>query len=238
MRSGLLRRLEPCRIVDRRGIGERHDGPHRRRRHQQPGSCIRACHRAHALLKDVELAQQNRAHREQRLADRLQVAMTLHQFLDASGKAPRRGFANLQPEAAQDTAQAVLDVQELALDQLARGQDRSCFLRTQRLAVHRPEPAEPHQLRDAARVIAVRLHRHRLERLPHVPCLQQFDRQPRFPRCRIKPLRQRPGFQPDPAQFIAQRPQPADQRFRLAGCLAFPNNLAVAIHNAHTRAFQ
>jgi hypothetical protein len=34
--------------------------------------------------------------------------------------------------------------------------------------------------------------------VPDVPGLQQFDRQPGIPHPRIQPLRQRPGFQPDP----------------------------------------
>ena len=63
--------------------------------------------------------------------------------------------ADLQAEAAQDAAQAHLDIVQLGLQQLARRQQGAHLLRRQRLAVHRPEPAEPHQLRDAARILAV-----------------------------------------------------------------------------------
>src|SRR6202042_3308729 len=122
----------------------------------------------HAPLKGIELALQNGTHREQRLSDRLQVRLAIYQLLDASGKAAWGGLADLQPEAAQDPAQAVLDLQKLARHQLASRQDGAYFLRIHRLAVPRPEPAKAHQLRDPARVVAVRLHRHCSERITHV----------------------------------------------------------------------
>src|SRR5467141_1809346 len=118
-------------------------------------------HRTHALLKTVELCKQNGPRPKQRLPDRLKVRMPLHQLFDAFGKLCPRRLANLQPEAAQNPAQAVLEVQQLALHQLARRQHRADLLGRGRLAVYRPEPAEPHQLRDLAGVVAVRLHRHR-----------------------------------------------------------------------------
>ena len=71
---------------------------------------MKARHRAHALLKIVELGKQNGAHPEQRLADRVKVWMPLHQFFDAFGKVCPRRLADLQPEATQDPAQAVLKV--------------------------------------------------------------------------------------------------------------------------------
>jgi hypothetical protein len=104
------------------------------------------------------------------------MRMTCYQLLDPSRELKLRRFADFQAKAAQDAAQAVLHVAKLRLHQLAGCQLRSRLLRTHRLAMHRPEPAKPHQLRNPARIVAVRLHRHRLERLAHVPCLQQFDR--------------------------------------------------------------
>src|SRR5712692_60598 len=113
---------------------------------------MKARHRAHALLKTVELCKQNGADPKQRLPDRLKVRMRLHQLFDASGKACPRRLADLQPEAAQDPAQAVLEVQELALHQLARRQHRADLLGCDRLAVYRPEarpqgqpPSWPHR---------------------------------------------------------------------------------------------
>src|ERR1019366_6871468 len=60
-------------------------------------------------------------------------------------------------------AQAGLDIAKLLLQQLARGEHRSRLLRPHRLAMPRSEPPKPHQLRDPARIFAVRLHRHHLE---------------------------------------------------------------------------
>src|SRR5450755_4104525 len=137
---------------------------------------MKARHRAHALLETIELRKQDGAHPKQLLPDGLKVRMPLHQLFDASGKICPRGLADLQPEATQNSAQAVLEVQQLALHQLARRQHRADLLGRDRLAVDRPEPAEPHQLRDLARVVAVRLRRHRLEGITHVPRLQKLDR--------------------------------------------------------------
>src|ERR1700722_9148029 len=66
---------------------------------------------------------------KQRPADLLKVWMVFHQFLDPAGKACPGRLADLQPKAAQDPPQAVLDVQRLVLDQLPCGQrraDRGC----------------------------------------------------------------------------------------------------------------
>ena len=65
-----------------------------------------------------------------------------------------------------------------------------------RLAVHRAEPAEPHQPGDPAGIVAIRLHRHRLEGIADVPGLQKLNRKARLLQCRVQPLRQRPGFKP------------------------------------------
>jgi hypothetical protein len=102
-----------------------------------------------------------------------------------------------------------------------------------RLAVHRPEPAKSHQLRDPSRVIAIRFHRHRFERIAHVPRLQKFDRKPGLFHCHIKPLRQWSRFQPDPPKPKAQGTKPPDQRCRLALDLRLANNLATPVHNTH-----
>jgi hypothetical protein len=53
-------------------------------------------------------------------------------------------------------------------------------------------------------VVAIALHRHRLERIPHMPGLQQFDRKSCLLHRRVKPLRQRSGFEPDPHQAEAE----------------------------------
>ena len=111
-----------------------------------------------------------------------------HQLPDPSLELFRGGLSHLQPEPAQDPAQAHLDVLKLRLKQLARRQQRSRLLRRKRLAMHRPEPAKPHQLGNAARIVAVRLHRHRLEGITHVPRLQQLDRKTALSQRRKQPL--------------------------------------------------
>src|SRR5450631_4166664 len=98
---------------------------------------MKARHRAHAPLKTVELCKQDGAHPKQLLPDGLKVRMPLHQLFDASGKICPRGLADLQPEATQNSAQAVLEVQQLALHQLARRQHRADLLGRDRLAVDR-----------------------------------------------------------------------------------------------------
>ena len=64
----------------------------------------------------------------------------------------------------------------------------------------RSEAAKPHQLRDAPRILLVRLHWHRLERHAQVARLDQLDRQTRLRQSRIKPLRQRACLKTYPLQ--------------------------------------
>jgi len=96
-----------------------------------------------------------------------------------------------------------------------------------------PEPAEPHQLRDLARVVAVRLHRHRLEGITHVPRLQKLDRKASLLHGRIEPLRQRPRLKSDPGEPKPERTEPADQRLRFAHHLGLPDDLAARVDHAH-----
>jgi hypothetical protein len=131
-----------------------------------------ACHHSHPLLETVELTQQHRVYPKQRLRDRLKIGLSLYQFADPHRKAPRRGVADLEPKTAQNPAQTVLDVVQLRLNELARRKHGPQLLRSNRLAMHRPEPAQPHQLRNPPRIVAVALDQHRLERVMHVPGLQ------------------------------------------------------------------
>ena len=157
------------------------------------------------------------------------------QLLDPPGKAASASSCpTFSPKPRRMPRRLISTSWSFDLHQLARGQQRAHLLRRQRLAMHRPEPAQPHQLRDAARILAIGLHRHRLEGIAHVPRLQQLDRKPGFPHRRIQPLRQRSSLQPDPRQAQAQRPEPADQRLRLAGNLGLANDLARS-HPQRTR---
>src|SRR5215213_1874794 len=85
----------------------------------------------------------------------------------------------------------------LGLQELARGQKRPHLLGRQRLAVHRAEPAQAHQLGDAAGVGAIGFDRHGFEGRADMARLKQFHRQPGRLQASKEPLRQRPGLQAD-----------------------------------------
>src|SRR5258708_27308947 len=142
---------------------------------------MRGGHGPDGVLKTVELALEHGVYREQGLDNRLQGWMAGHQLLRPPCKAALSGLSDLQPEAAQYPAQTVLDVAQLRLHKLARGEHCPHLLRCDRFAMNRAEPAEPHQLRDAARVVAIRLYRHHLEGGVHMPGLQQLNCQASFP---------------------------------------------------------
>ena len=238
VRADRLRRAEPPGVIDRRDEGERHDGAHARRGHQQPDPLILPRLVTQALLQRAQLSPECVAGGQERLGHRGQRRMPLHQLADPDRKAPRRGRPDLQPEAAQHAPQAHLHVEALRLQQLARGQQRARLLRRQRLAVHRAEPPQPHQLRDAARVLAVGLHRHRLERVPHVPGLKQLHREPGLAHRRVQPLRQRTRLQADPRHLDAKSAEPGDQRLRLARHLRLAHDPPRGVHHAHAAQFQ
>ena len=99
--------------------GERHDRADRRHRGQQPRLRLRARHLARLLLEGLELLAQCLAHGQQCASDPLKMRLACDELIDPRRKLPLRRFANLQPKAAQDPAQAVLDIQKLGLHQLA-----------------------------------------------------------------------------------------------------------------------
>src|SRR5262249_7045297 len=100
------------------------------------------------------------------------------------------------------------------------------------------EQADPHHLRDPARIIAVRLvDLLRRQQGLHVPRLDADHRQ--LGRCqRIdQPLRQRPGLDPDPAKAHAERGQKGDDSVRLGQHFLLQDYLAGLVDNAHRRLF-
>src|SRR5260370_30063687 len=115
------------------------------------------------------------------------------------------------------------------------GQQHPQFLTAQRLDMHRTVKPDPHHLRDAARIVAVRLVDLRLEHRLHVPRLNTDHRQARFGKRAVKPLRQRPGFQSNALEVVGGVLQHRQQRLRFARYLHFPNDLARVIHNADAR---
>ena len=94
-------------------------------------------------------------------------------------------------------------------------------------------PSQPHQLCDPAGILAVSLHRHRLERIADVSGLQQFYRKPSLAHRRIQPLRQRTGLQPDPRHRKANLAEPGDQCRWLAGNLR-PRTIRPDASTTHT----
>src|SRR5215468_5126818 len=131
--SDLLRRFEACRVINRRGESERHDGTDAGHRHQQPRPRIAAGHGAHLLLEAVELAPQRDTYRQQALRDRLQARMPGNEFANPPFEAHWRGWPDLEAEATQNAPQTHLDVMKFYLHQLARGEQRARLLRWDRL---------------------------------------------------------------------------------------------------------
>ena len=86
--------------------------------------------------------------------------------------------------------------------------------------MHRLEQADPHHLRDPARIVAVRLVDllRRQQRL-HVPRLDADHRQPGRRQRIDQPLRQRTGLDPDPLEVVdgAQHPKSSAIRNKDAG---------------------
>ena len=92
--------------------------------------------------------------------------------------------------------------------------------------------SHPHHLRDAARIVAVRLVDLCLQHRPHVPRLDTDHRQDCFGERAVEPLRQRPGFQSNPLEVVGRVLQHRQQSIRLARHLRFPNNPTHLVHNA------
>ena len=89
-----------------------------------------------------------------------------------------------------------------------------------------------------AGILAVSLHRHRLERVAYVPRLQQLHRKPSVSHPRIEPLRQRTSLQSNPYQIDIELVKPANECLGLAGNLCLPHDPSGRIHYTHARAFQ
>jgi hypothetical protein len=86
----------------------------------------------------------------------------------------------------------------------------------ERLHMYRTVKPCPHHLRDAARIIAIRLVDLRLQHRLHVPRLDTDRWQACFRQCTEQPLRQRPGLQPDPLKVVGRVTQYPQQIFRFA----------------------
>jgi hypothetical protein len=93
-------------------------------------------------------------------------------------------------------------------------------------------------MRDAERVLAIRLDGHPLEGGADVPGLEQLDRKIDRLHRRVQLLRQRPGLQADPRHRRAVFAESGNQRLRLAQDLRFPQDAPRSIDNADAGAFR
>ena len=92
--------------------------------------------------------------------------------------------------------------------------------------MHRTIKPRPHHLRDAARIVAIRLVDLRLQYRPHVPRLDTDHRQARFGKSVEQPLRQRPSFQSNPLEVSGGVRQHRQQRLGFARNLHFSDDPA------------
>src|SRR5215471_4747926 len=108
-------------------------------------------------MQDGELLAHDPADAEQRLDDHGQPRKARDEFADPRLVSTATDDIYFQTKIAQRAAQIRLDVQQLALKQLAASQQHALFLGNQRLHMYWLEQADPHHLRDSTRIIAVRL---------------------------------------------------------------------------------
>ena len=102
--------------------------------------------------------------------------------------------------------------------------------------MHRLEQADPHHLRDPARVVAVRLvDLLRRQQSLHVPRLDADHRQLGRRQRIEQPLRQRTSLDPDPAIGHAERGQKGDDIGRLGRYFLLQDHLAGIVDHAYRR---
>src|SRR4051812_5161702 len=227
---------EALRLVDRRTVSQRDDGADPWGSHQPPAHRVAADRVEQHLVQDGELLAHDPADIEQRLGDRGQPRKALDEIVDPRLVSTATDGAYLQTEIAQRAAQVGLQVQQLTLQQFAAGQQHALFLGNQRLHMHRLEQPDPHHLRDPARIVAVCLVDllRRQQRL-HVPRLDADHRQLRRRQGSDQPLRQRTGFDPDPAIGHVERGQKGNDIGRFGGYFLLQDHLAGIVDNAHRR---
>src|ERR687898_293074 len=166
-------------LVDGGPEGHRHHRPHTWDGHQARAHFVLADGPEELAVQRGVFAAERRSGPQQRLGDPLETGLAGDELADAGLELAFADHADLQPEAAQDAAEAALDVPQLGYQQLARGQQGSNLLHHGRLDVDRSEPTHAHQLRHPTRIVAVGLHSHRLERRLDVAGLGQDRRPPR-----------------------------------------------------------
>src|SRR5262249_41829633 len=172
-RSYRLRLRDPARIVHRRLEGNRHHRTNARHCHQPSADRIFTNNREHSLVQFLVLRLQSCPSQKHHLINALKHGITRHQFPNPRFKRFARHLADLQAEAAQNSPNAQFHVQQPSEKLLARDQQRSDLLRSNRFGVHLLEPSHPQQLGKPTRILAVRLPLTRQECRPPCPVPQQ-----------------------------------------------------------------
>lgn len=99
--------------------------------------------------------------------------MAIDQLADTRFEPAAADGPDLEAEAAQHSADAALEVEQLALHQLASGEQRPHLLRARGLGVPRAIPAKTEQLGNAASIAPVGLHGHRRQCRLHMAGLHE-----------------------------------------------------------------
>ena len=180
-----------------RDVAERDDGADTGHRHQAPADGVIARLIADQLVEAGELlgelvpGSQDRVDR--RHEHRMGGDELAHGIAPPLAQQSRRSEA----EATQQTPDAVVEIPRPPDQGVAGTEQNPPLAGASRLHVHRPEPAHPQQLGDAASVAAIGLHLRGLERRPNLPGLHEHSLETMVRQASVQPLRHRPGFQPD-----------------------------------------
>jgi hypothetical protein len=114
------------RLIDRRTVSQRYHCADPWGGHQPPAHQVAADHVEQHLVQDGELLAHDPADAEQRLDDRGQPREARNELADPRLVSTATDDAYFQTEIAQRAAQIRLDVQQLALKELAAGQSMRC----------------------------------------------------------------------------------------------------------------
>lgn len=146
-------------------------------------------------MQTLPLGQQRLANLQKRLDNGGKAPAARRELLDASGERPLSERADIQPETAQQAANAVVDVTQLSDQQLAGSQQCSKLLVELRLQMNGPEPAGVDHLGYGLRIGPIRLAWRRPGRCRQLSRLEQNHRQPCRLQPRMKPQRDRPSLE-------------------------------------------
>src|SRR5205085_5666303 len=226
------------RNVDRRGIGERDNRSDSGHRHQLPADRIEPGLVTDLAVEFGELLAQLLSGSEQRLDDFRQIGSRFNELANPLIELECSNRADLQPKVAQKPTHIVFHGDSLFLQQLAGRQQGATLLTRERLHVHVLEQADPHHVRNAARIVAIALVRLlSLQERLCVPCLDTEYGESGLRQSLEQPLRQRPGFEPDPFKVECGVAQDGDQIVRVRYHLLLPADISAFIDNAYARFF-